>query len=84
MNRQDLFNTWKGHKEKVEVSRGFSEQVMRRVARREIARRTSAATSTSRLRQMAARPWARAAIVILGVLIGLVRIVMTLDLILRA
>jgi len=84
MNRQDLFNTWKGHKEKVEVSRGFSERVMTHVAGREVARRASVTTSTSRLKQMAARPWARAAMVILGVPIGLVRIVMTLDLILRA
>lgn len=84
MNRQDLFNIWKKHKEKVEVSRGFSERVMTHVARRAVARRASVTTSTSRLKQMTARPWARAAIVILGVLIGLVRIVMTLDLILRA
>ncbi len=84
MNRRDLFNTWKQHKEKVEVSRGFSERVMTHVGEREVARRASAATSISRLKQMAARPWAKAALVILGVLIGLVRIVMTLDLILRA
>ena len=84
MNRRDLFNTWKEHKETVEVSRGFSERVMTHVGKREVARRASVTTSTSRLRQMTARPWARAAIVILGVSIGLVRIVMTLDLILRA
>ena len=84
MNRQDLFNTWKEHKEEVEVSRGFSERVMTHVARREVTRRTSITTSTSWLKQVAARPWARAAIVILGVSIGLVRIIMTLDLILRA
>ena len=84
MNRRDLFNTWKKHKETVEVSRGFSERVMTHVARREVTRRASVTTSISRLRQMAARPWARAAIVMLGVSIGLVRIVMTLDLILRA
>lgn len=84
MNRQDLFNTWKEHKEEVEVSRGFSERVMTHVAKRGVARRASVTTSTSRLRQMTARPWARAAIVILGVSIGLVRIIMTLDLILRA
>ena len=84
MNRQDLFNNWKRHKETVEVSRGFSERVMTHVGRHEVARRASVTTSTSWLKQMAARPWAKAAIVILGVFIGLVRIVMTLDLILRA
>lgn len=84
MNRQDLFNTWKGHKEKVEVSRGFSERVMTHVAGREVTQRASVTTSTSWLKKMAGRLWARAAIVILGVSIGLVRIIMTLDLILRA
>ena len=84
MNRQDLVNTWKQHKEKVEVSRAFSERVMTHVARREVARRASVTTSTSWLKRMVGRPWARAAIVILGGSIGLVRIVMTLDLILRA
>ncbi len=44
----------------------------------------SAAASASLLRRMAARPWAKAAVVVLGVLLGLVRIVLTLDLILRA
>lgn len=83
MNRQNLFDTWKEHKEKVEVSDGFSERVMAHVAGREVMRRAPAATWPSRLRQMAARPWARAAIVVLGVPIGLARIVMMLDLILR-
>ncbi len=84
MNRQDLFNIWKERKERVEVSRGFSERVMTCVAGHEVPRRASAVTLISQLKEIATRPWAKAAVVILGVPIGLVRIIMTLDLILRA
>lgn len=84
MNHQEILNAWKGHKERIEVSRGFSERVMTRIREHEAARRTSIGTSTSRLRQMAARPWAKAAVVVFGVLVGLVRAIVTLGLILRA
>jgi hypothetical protein len=82
MNRRERFEIWKRRRERIEVSIGFPERVMAHIKERPAPRRAS--TSASRLRRMIARPWAKAAIIVLGVLLGLVRIVLTLDLILRA
>jgi len=77
-----MFNIWKRRRERIEVSVGFSERVITHI--RECQATRQAATATSLRKRMAARPWAKAAVVILGILIGLVRIVLTLDFILRA
>ena len=84
MNHQEILNTWKKHKERIEVSHGFSERVMTRIREHEAARRTASVTPASRLAQMAARPWAKAAVVVAGLLFGLVRAIVTLRLILQA
>jgi hypothetical protein len=83
MNHQEMFNAWKRRKERIEVSTAFPEQVMARVREHRAAGQTSVAVSTSLLGRIAARPWAKAAVVTLGVLFGLARIAVTLDLILR-
>jgi len=83
MKHEEMFNTWKRHKERIAVSIGFPERVMTHVRERQAAQQAPA-VSASLLRRVVARPWAKAAVVVLGVLAGLVRIVMTLDLILRA
>jgi ferric-dicitrate binding protein FerR (iron transport regulator) len=82
MNRRERFEIWKRRRERIEVSIGFPERVMAHLKERPAPRRASA--PVSRLRRVVARPWAKAAIIVLGVLLGLVRIVLTLDLILRA
>ena len=84
MNHQELFEAWKKRREKIDVSPGFADRVMARLREGRTAPHAPAATSPSRLGRILARPWAKAAVVILGVLAGLVRIAMTLDLILRA
>ncbi len=84
MNHEEMFNTWKRHKERIEVSPDFPEQVMAHLGEGQAPRQASAAASVSLVRRVVARPGAKAAIVILGVLAGLLRIVVTLDLILRA
>jgi hypothetical protein len=84
MNHREMFDIWKRRRERIEVSIGFPERVMAHLKECQAPRPASAAASASLLRWMVARPWAKAAVVVLGVLLGLVRIVMTLDLILRA
>jgi hypothetical protein len=84
MKHEEMFNTWKRHKEQIEVSPGFPEQVMARLREGRAAGHARAVASVSGLGRVVARPWAKAAVVVLGVLAGLVRIVLTLDLILRA
>jgi len=84
MNHREMFDIWKRRRERIEVSIGFPERVMAHMKECQAPRQASAAASASLLRRMVARPWAKAAVVVLGVLMGLVRIVMTLDLILRA
>jgi hypothetical protein len=80
MNHQEIFKTWKRHREQIKVSHDFSASVMARI-------RESRATHRawiSLLGPWAVRPWARAAMIAMGVSIGLARIVMTLQLVLFA
>ena len=83
MNRQELFEAWKRRKEQIEVRRDFSAEVMTRLQESRRTSRTPDRVSRF-LRQIAVRPWAKAAIIVLGVSLGLTRIVMTLQLILLA
>jgi hypothetical protein len=84
VNHQELFEVWKKRGEKIDVSPGFSQRVMARLREGRAAPHAPALASPSRLGRILARRWAKAAVVLLGVLAGLVRIAMTLDLILRA
>ncbi len=81
MNQQEMFEVWKKRREEIDVSAGFPQRVMARLCEGPA---TPAAAASSRLVRILARPWAKAALIILGVPAGLVRIAMTLDLILRA
>ena len=84
MNHREMFEIWKKRRERIEVSLGFPERVLAHLKERPAPRSVSAAAPASRLRRLVARPWAKAAVVVLGVLLGLVRIVLTLNLILGA
>ena len=84
MNQQEMFEAWRKRREEIDVSAGFPQRVMARLCEGPAAPHAPAATSSSRLGRILARRWAKAALIILGVLAGLVRIAMTLDLILRA
>jgi hypothetical protein len=84
MNKQEMFEAWKKDREQIDVSPDFSQRVMARLREGRAAPHAPGAASSSRLGRILARPWAKAAVVLLGVLAGLVRIAMTLDLILRA
>jgi len=83
MNRQELFEAWKRRKEQIEVRRGFSDEVMMRLRESRATGETPDRISAL-LRQMAAHPWARAAMIAIGMSIGLARILMTVQLILFA
>ncbi len=81
MNPQEVFEAWKARKSQGDVSREFTDRVMVAVRRREM---TRVIGGMAPLRQIAARPWARAAALIAGTLLGLARILATLHLILFA
>lgn len=83
MSHREMFEIWKKRRERIEVSSGFPERVMAHLKERRVAPPVPVA-SASGLRRMIARPWAKAAVVVLGVLLGLVRILMTLEVVLRA
>lgn len=83
MNRQEIFETWLRRKERIEVRRDFSAEVMSRIRESRAAGGTPARVRHF-LNQMAARPWAKAALIVVGVSLGLARILMTLQLILFA
>jgi anti-sigma factor RsiW len=80
MNPQEIFDAWKAQKSQDDVSRQFTDRVMAVVQRREARRDAGPAL----LRGIATRPWARAAALIVGALLGLARIIATLHLILFA
>jgi hypothetical protein len=83
MNRQEVFEAWKKRKQRIEVRRDFSSTVMTRLGE---SRRASGTPNRAAacLKQMVARPWAKAAMIVLGVSLGLARILITLQLILFA
>lgn len=81
MNPQDIFNAWKAQKSQGDVGREFADRVMIAVRRREATRGIGGLTP---LKRIAAQPWARAAALIVGTLLGLARIIATVGLILSA
>jgi len=81
MNPQEVFDAWKARKSQGDMDREFTDRVMATVRRRE---QTRTVGGLARLRDIAARPWARAAAMIVGTLLGLARIVATVHLILFA
>ncbi len=83
MNHREMFDIWKERREKIGPSTDFPERVMAQIRECRPARPISVATSVSLVGRMAARPWVKAAVVVLGALFGLARIAVTLDLILR-
>ncbi len=83
MNRDEIFAAWKRRKEHIEVRPDFSADVMRRIRRSRPAHSMPDRIRIA-LKQIAVRPWAKAAAIILGVSLGLARILLTLQLILFA
>ncbi len=83
MNRQEVFEAWTRRKEQIEVPPGFSAAVMGRIRENRPARRTPGRVLAA-LSRTAVRPWAKAAMIVLGVSLGLARILLTLQLILFA
>jgi hypothetical protein len=83
MNRQEVFEAWKRRREQIEVRRDFSAKVMTRIQESRLTGKTPDRVSMF-LSRMAVRPWAKAAVIVIGVSLGLARIVMTLQLILFA
>ena len=81
MNPQEIFDAWKAQKSQGNVGREFTDRVMAAIRRREA---TRVAGPLAPLRDIAAQPWAKAAAIIVGALLGLARIIATLQLILFA
>lgn len=81
MNPQEVFDLWKAHKAQDDVGREFTDAVMAAIRRRETIRVIG---PLAPLRKIAAQRWAKAAVLILGTLLGLARIIATVHLILFA
>ena len=81
MNPQEVFDAWKAWKSHGDAGREFTDRVMVAIRRRET---TRVVGGLAPLREIAARPWAKAAALIMGTLLGLARIIATLHLILFA
>ena len=81
MNPQEIFDAWKARKSQGSTGREFTDRVMTAIRRREA---TRVVRGLAPLWDMAAQPWAKAAALIMGILLGLARIIATLHLILFA
>ena len=81
MNPQEVFDLWKARKSQDDMGREFTDRVMAALRRREA---TRVSGSLAPLRAIVARPWAKAAALIIGTLLGLARIIATVHLILFA
>jgi len=82
MNRQEVFDAWKAQKSQGDAGPGFTDRVMAGIRRREATR--AAENLAPLLRYRLPRPWAKAAVLILGTLLGLARVIATLHLVLSA
>ena len=81
MNPREVFEVWKAQKSQGDVGREFTDRVLVALRRREA---TQVIGGLAPLQDIAAQPWAKAAAVILGTLLGLARIIATVHLILFA
>ena len=81
MKPQEVFEVWKARKAQDDVGREFTNRVMVAVRRQET---TRVIGGMAPWRAIAARPWAKAAALIMGTVLGLARIIATLHLILFA
>ena len=81
MNPQEVFDAWKAQKAQGDVGPEFADRVMAAIRRRET---TRVVGDLAPLCEIAARPWAKAAALIIGTLLGLARIIATVHLILFA
>ena len=81
MNPQEIFDAWKAQKSQDSVGPEFTDRVMVAIRRRET---TRVFGGLAPLQAIAARPWARAAAMIMGTVLGLARIIATVHLILFA
>jgi hypothetical protein len=81
MNPQEIFDSWKAWKSQDGVGREFTERVMAAVRRREATRAIGDLTPR---RSVVAQRWVKAAVLLVGTLLGLARIMATLHLILFA
>jgi hypothetical protein len=79
MNPQEVFEVWKARKAQGDVSPEFTHRVMAAIRCQEA---TRAVRPLAPLRAIVAQPWAKAAALILGTLLGLARIIATVHLIL--
>jgi len=81
MNPQEVFEVWKTQKVQGDVGPEFPDRVMAALRRRETTRVIGPLAPSGGI---VAQPWAKAAALILGTLLGLARIIATLHLILFA
>ena len=82
MNQQEIFDAWKSQQSRQDAGGEFADRVMTRIRRRETT--PSAGRLTALLGYIVRRPWAKAAVIIIGAILGIARIVATAHLVLFA
>jgi len=73
MNSDEIVDLWKEQKCGIETSGGFAEEVMNQVRRYEQRKRKSVFNACQLIELISSRPAARAAVVVLGAVAGIVR-----------
>ena len=81
MLNDDRYHEWLQTRREVRIDPGFSERVMKRIARRYDRPRRPWTTVAAR---MSERPWARAAVLVIAAVLGIGRVLLTLHVMLFA
>jgi hypothetical protein len=84
MKPEEIYETWMRSKKQIKVSRDFSQRVMTLVGQYEQRRKHALACIVTSGERISAHPLAKAAVIAVGTGLGLVRIIVTLQVILFA
>ena len=74
MKTEEIYNAWKEQKSRIEVGKGFSDKVIRRIRQYEQQKRKSLFDGHRLIELISTRPLGKAAAIAAGTVIGLLRI----------
>jgi hypothetical protein len=79
MNSEEIYDTWREHRNRIEVGQGFSDKLMRRLHRYEQERRRWPLNVQQLVDLVSARPLAKVVLLGAGAVMGLIRIACILN-----
>jgi len=82
MKSEEIYETWKKRKSRIEIGKGFSDRVMNQIHQYEREKRASLYDVHHLIEFISSHPLAKAGVVVAGALIGFVRVAFTVHILL--